>query len=479
MEVPSANTERESLRNPKLHFAILAVLAALLLFPNLYRGGLSGYDDALYAYEGKQMVHTGDWEDIRFDGQPNFEYPPLFIWLEAASFKVLGVNDFTAKFPSALLGLGTILLVYLIALQLTGGEWLSLLAMIVLISSQFFIKYATHAMTDVPFAFFFSLVIYSYLKALTDRRYFLLFGLAAACGILTRSVIGLIPLAVVLVQIGWTRRFDLLRSRHFAGGFAVALALPMLWFGSQYHLHGMAFVNGHLGFILHKARGPSLSGNLLGAFEYLWVLVRFYLPWLPFMVIGFAIEARAMIRGERRMASVLIFWVLLIMVPFSLAHAKYARYILPAFPAFAVLSAIPLKRWIPRNREQAFLKVAYAVAMVVIVVATLFPARDRATDMRALAPVVDSHSRPRQEILMYTYGVMGYGYRNQYLWYGSRRSKLVTSLGAVLSAVIQKGGVAIVDKESFSKMMDGLSPKLRRSVRVLGRSDRFVCIKGP
>ena len=100
------------------------------------------------------MVRTGDWWNIRFNGNLNFEYPPLFLWLEASSFKLFGVNDAAAKFPSALLGFGTILVVYFLTFELTGQLWLSLFAMLVLSSTQFFLKNATHAMTDVPFTFF-------------------------------------------------------------------------------------------------------------------------------------------------------------------------------------------------------------------------------------------------------------------------------------------------------------------------------------
>jgi len=147
-------TPVEEFRSHRARFLILALLSALLLFPSLHRRGLAGYDDAVYAHEGKEMVRTGDWWNIRFNGNLNFEYPPLFLWLEAGSFKLFGVNDAAAKFPSALLGFGTIVLVYFLTLELTGQRWLSLLAMLVLTSTQFFLKNAAHAMTDVPFTFF-------------------------------------------------------------------------------------------------------------------------------------------------------------------------------------------------------------------------------------------------------------------------------------------------------------------------------------
>ncbi|HZF40556.1 MAG TPA: hypothetical protein VE715_17170 [Blastocatellia bacterium] len=59
------------------------ILASIILFSHLGQGGLAGYDDAFYAHEGKQMLITGDWWNVRFNGSLNFEYPPMFMWLEA------------------------------------------------------------------------------------------------------------------------------------------------------------------------------------------------------------------------------------------------------------------------------------------------------------------------------------------------------------------------------------------------------------
>src|SRR5919109_4008876 len=95
----------------RLHLLVLIGLSSVLPFSKLHKGGLSGYDDALYAHEGKQMLLTGDWWNVVNNGLPNFEYPPMFIWLEALSMKMWGISDFAAKFPAALSGLLCIVLV--------------------------------------------------------------------------------------------------------------------------------------------------------------------------------------------------------------------------------------------------------------------------------------------------------------------------------------------------------------------------------
>ena len=129
----------------RTHFLLLALFSFLILFVPLRRGDLSGYDDAFYAHQAKVMVQTGDWWNIRFNGELSFEKPPLFLWLEALSLSVFGVSDFAAKIPAAISGFGTIVLVYFLARELTHDLWVSRLAMVVLLSTQFFMRYATHA----------------------------------------------------------------------------------------------------------------------------------------------------------------------------------------------------------------------------------------------------------------------------------------------------------------------------------------------
>ena len=70
---PVAKTDLSKFSEPLLarwsfHAWTIAVFSSLLLFTSLSKGGLSGYDDSLYAHEAKQMIATGDWWNVRFDG---------------------------------------------------------------------------------------------------------------------------------------------------------------------------------------------------------------------------------------------------------------------------------------------------------------------------------------------------------------------------------------------------------------------------
>ncbi len=422
---------------------LVLCLATLLLLPQLHRGGLSGYDDALYAHEAREMLDHGDWWTVHFDGEPNFEYPPMFIWLDAVSLRLFGVSDFAAKLPSALAGIGTVAALYFLALELIGDSWIGVLSMLVLATTQPFLKYSTHAMTDVPFAFFVALALLFYLKGLRRPAFFLFAGAAIAAALLTRSIMGGLPLAIIILH----RRWPALRSRFALGGLLIALGVPLIWAGSQYQLHGAEFLTHHVSFIANKVQGPSFH-----VWPYLKELLKYYWPWLPVFVIGL-----------RKTNYFVLLWTAIAIVPLFFIGTTYGRYLMPAFPAMALVCGIALNRWIPAARRQRAFQAACIVVLGIAAYTIIVPSPERGMDMRTLAPAVTANTRPGQRVLLYTNGELRFDIQNQLLWYGNRYVDLVTSLNPA------QGAVGIIDKPSFAR----IAPR----AQVLAESEGFVCYR--
>ncbi len=76
----------------RVRFLTLVAIAAMLLFP-VRRPGLAGYDDCFFSHEAKEMVSTGARGNVRLNGQNILQVAPMFLWLQASSRKVFGVND--------------------------------------------------------------------------------------------------------------------------------------------------------------------------------------------------------------------------------------------------------------------------------------------------------------------------------------------------------------------------------------------------
>lgn len=468
------------IQDRRFHFCLIAAMALLVLFSKLHIGDLGGYDDAVYAHEGKQMLTTGQWWSVYLNGQLDFDKPPMFVWLEAISMAVWGVTDFAAKFPAALLGFGSILLVYFLACELSPSYRLPVWAMLILLCTQVFVRFSMRAMTDVPFTFFFLLTIFAYLKGLKQSRYFLLFGLAASFAILTRSFLGFIPVGIVglhLVAMGQWRR---LLSKSFIVGLVIAVGLPMVWFVSQYLIHGSEFLVRHFSWAVENlplANGKDSVQFRSGLFQYPLMLVESYWPWLPLMLVGVWLQTKRLLAERDSSAALLLIWVFCVIFPFSLIHYKWLRYILPVFPAFAILSAFPICHWIEQRQKNIFpsmqLKILYGLLAVTMVVMASIPKyHERPEELRKLAPVAEAATLPDQRILLYTERAPRDAHLFQLIWYANRRCELLTESKDALSILkLDPKTAVIMDKAVFRSSIEHDQP----DVEVLAETDGFVC----
>lgn len=111
-------------------YLLIIILALLFFFPFL--GGIHLFDqeELNVAESAREMLLTGEWMYPQIDFQPFWDNPPMFVWAEAISMQIFGVNEFAARFPNAICGLVTLLLVYRIGYRLHDRifGWLWVLA---------------------------------------------------------------------------------------------------------------------------------------------------------------------------------------------------------------------------------------------------------------------------------------------------------------------------------------------------------------
>ncbi len=416
------------------------------------------------------MVVTGDWWNVRYNGEFNFEYPPMFLWLDALSMKLFGFNDAAAKFPAALCGFGTVIALYFLARRWSGDPTFAWGAAFVLATTQPFLKYAGHSMTDVPFTFFFTLALLFYAVSEQRRSFLWLAGVATGCAILTRSVLGLTPLAVIAVLIVVAKRHSVLWSKEWIGAVLLALLIPAIWMTSQYQLHGQQFLDLHFGFVANKIAGPSTS--LLGRIGYspfLEYIGKYYWPWLPIALVGLASKFRSL--------ALPIAWIALVLVPLGFASTQYGRYVIPAFPALAIWSAAGLERLIPVPARVRAITIGCVALLGVAFYANFFPGRERGDDMRQLGPLVASRTATDDRVPLYLFGDQSHDYVNQFLWYSGRFAKTALTLKEFTEQVNQPGAtVAIIDKEGFARMRVDMDQALAHRLRAIAESEKFVCV---
>jgi len=460
----------DPLRSYRQFFWILAALSAIVLLAPIRAGDLAGYDDARYALVAKHVVQSGHWLEIESNGGPALEHPPFFSWMQAALFIPFGLSDPLAKLPSALCGLGVILLVAWLGRRMTGDPFTGALAMFVMATSIYFIKYAARAMTDVPFTFFFLAAVCGWVLSEDDPRWLLAVGAFAACAQLTRALMGVsIPILFAVDMIANRRRPPL---RYLIAGLLLAFVPPIAWYLQWIYRYGEEFFIRHSMYMNQEVTG-SLSPpwrRYTGAFEYIWMVAKSYWPWLPAMIAGMVLVIR---RRDRRLRF-LVLWVAVVYVLCAITKSRVLRYMLPAYPAFAVLAAIGLLWLVPERYVRNGLRVLTPVlAIFVMFIAIRPPVNWHAAETRPIALASTRATGPNERITFYDDGAPRFDEMNQMLWYGDRYFVAVLEPGKLPEALQKpQTRVFIVDANAFSADVDNRFPN-----EVIARAGHLVCFR--
>jgi 4-amino-4-deoxy-L-arabinose transferase-like glycosyltransferase len=178
---------------------VVAVLAILFFIPFLGRVHLFDWDEINFAESAREMLVTGNYLRVQIDYQPFWEKPPLFIWLQALSMKVFGINEFAARFPNAVIGVITLLTFYYLGKRLMDARF-GLLWALAYLGSVTPHLYFKSGIIDPWFNYFMFLSVVN--LALPDKkssgRSFFLAGLFAGLAVWTKGPVGVgIPTLVL------------------------------------------------------------------------------------------------------------------------------------------------------------------------------------------------------------------------------------------------------------------------------------------
>ena len=475
--------------DPRTHATLLTACAALVLFARAGAGPLANYDDAYYAEKAKQMLKTGDWLTPRFAGVERLDNPPLFLWLIAGSFAVLGVNAFAAVLWSALAGVACVALTYRLARRLGLEPFECWAAALVLLGTGYFLKYANHAMFDVFLTALLLLTLLAYRRAWEgERAAWIAVGVFTGLGVLTKSVLGLFPLMVIAVHATWCRRVrrSLATGAWLAPVAAIAVVLP--WYGIQLATHRDAFLREHVTWLLYqRGLGTAVeSHSPWSPFGYVRELLLSYWPWLLAAAYGLWLVARESFapvtvytsasalprEWKPRDSSRLLFaWPVVVLVVLSAAHEQKLWYAMSVFPALALCSARALATWLTaeRLRTRAVLG-GFALASAAGVVLALTPIglpAPRRPDIQLLAAAARSMV-PKGDVIVFAGGNY-FSVAHQFVFYSDRL--LVPPGGDAKNAAVSvraaldHGRWALVARDRYASVSGGDS---RRYPAVIG-----------
>ena len=326
------------LNNKAFQIYFLVFISILILLGRQLDTGITNFDDAFYAQKAKEIYDSGNLWIVTLAGVPDFANPPLPFWLMALAYNMFGVSSFSAVFFSALLGMGIVILTYRLANHLYNESWIAFVSSLILLFPGIFIDSSRRAMVDIHLAFFVTLAICAFIKAKTNKTWYLVFGLATGAAILSKSVLGIFPLVIIFVYLLYKRQWKEIVNPHLILGYLIALGLGFSWHLINWSEFGQHFIDVHFGvYIFNRGFGDTtVSYNFLGYSE---DFLRNYWPWLPFALIGlYKFYKHAFISKDEN--SLLLFvWPVLVFLVMSTSKNHTIRYLIMIFPALSIIVA--------------------------------------------------------------------------------------------------------------------------------------------
>jgi len=465
--------------NSWLHVILLIALCAVLYFPYLGSTPLFDKGEPREGLAVQDIVQRGEWLFPLKRAAAIPSKPPMFHWSAALISKVTGqLNETTLRFPSALYATLGVILLYLLGARLFGAQ-VGLLGGAILATTMIYQTQAVNARVDMTLCFFVTsslILFYSLyrgflLHPLWPYVMYLLVGLAT----LSKGPLGLVlPGLVIAVFLALKRNWRLFFKFALHPGVLIAVVLVLGWYGLAISRGGEGFVNRQL-LSENVGRFFGGSGHSHPVYYYLGYLFSLAIPWClfyPFMFWDWVKERGMNDDDDTRFLQV---WFGVMLLFFSLSSGKRAVYLLPIYPALALL----LARWSPRQVSfdvfrTWFLRVVAGIAAISALIMLFVALGDLWThDASRLFAPIGKMMKPkdRANFLVIIDQISGFGWKfdavtlagaaiwslfGYYLW----RGRMVAASGALIGlsiilAIFSRGLVEakIAETKSYRDFM--------------------------
>lgn len=345
----------------------LLFLVVFLYFINVDRLALLDPDEPRYAASAREMLETGNWIVPYFNGQPRLNKPPLSYWLTALSFKLFGVSEFSARFPSLIFAIGGIVLTFFWA-RTMWGRLKAFWAGFILAVTPLYLGISHLCITDMTMTFFLYLSLYvfytGYERGMHSDRQKLCIYISLAMVFLTKGHVGILIFSLIICSFLLISRDIKYLARLWSfKGTIVFAALTLPW--SVMFLAKVG-INNVFNLVSHETYDRFIGGYQHPEPFYFYVKFFFldFFPWsffIPLLLwltllrkifknrdsrIEFSELQEAKDKIKTRFFCV---WFVVVLVFFSTSSSKLFTYILPMAPTvpflfISLFNSVELKR---------------------------------------------------------------------------------------------------------------------------------------
>lgn len=337
-------------------FWLLCLVCLMIVFCSVGSAALFEPDEGRNAEKAREILLLGDWVTPHENFLPTLDKPMFFYWLVAIAFKLFGLSEWAARLPSALAALGCAVLVFRFARD-QWGKWEALWSTLILATSLEFALLSRFVIFDMTLAFFITLSLFSFYSASeTDNprgrkiHCLAMYGAAGLGTLVKGPIAAVVPGMIVFFYLLLSRKWFLLRRFYIFPGMIVYFLIVTPWYA-------WAEVRnpGYLRYFLweeHVVRYLTPHfGRSKGWYYYFLVLAAGFLPWTFFIPMG----VKHLWKGQLTKANLfLVLWTVLPFAFFSVSDAKLPHYILPIYPAIALLTGRALVEFLRRTPKKSW-----------------------------------------------------------------------------------------------------------------------------
>lgn len=343
-EIHPETRQRADSRRIAVSVGLSLLVAAAVLLPLLGHKSLADWDEGIYAGIAKGLAQHPTLT-LHWNSQPWFEKPPLYMWLTAACFRLFAVNEFWARAVAALSGVALAGLVHGLLARVRGlaAAWVST---VILLTTLGFSRACHLGEVDTLLALGCSLSLWGVVRvresiaADGETRGWYLFWFGFAVAVMTKGAAAVvIPLTVVVLLV-WERWPRRLFGRSFWVGLVLFLALVLPWHLAMYRAYGMTFLREYLGQQTIARATTQLERHNNPPWFFVEMLLGFASPWIFVFLIA------AWSGRRRREWREFVVFAMVVFAVFTISQTRLPRYIVPMYPAMALVAADGICRWV-------------------------------------------------------------------------------------------------------------------------------------
>lgn len=364
------NLDSYSNLNWQISVGWLILISMVAFLWNLGSIGLIDKTEPMFVEAARQMSLTGDWITPYWNGETRFDKPPLVYWLMAIAFKILGVNEWAARLPSAIAAIALTVLGFYTLLNFgfprpsavsekeQRKHWVSAwIGAAIIALNPAWIAWGRTGVSDMLLASNISMAMLSFFIGYAykesshknsnsaSKKWYIAFYVFTALAILAKGPVGVVlpalSIGAFLFYVGKFR--EVLREMRPWRGLLIISAIAIPWFVLVTLANGQAYIDTFFGYHNLQRFTSVVSSHRGPWYFYIPVVIVGLAPWsiyLPSAISRLRFWQIAKWRQSPRPSQLSLFaffWFISVFLFFSISVTKLPSYVLPLMPAGAIL----------------------------------------------------------------------------------------------------------------------------------------------